>query len=313
MITLLPELAVHHVTIFITAVVGFTAHHVDFVLNDFAHDFRSGHGLIAVVEHKVWDEHSISVHIGDRTGCKVAAAPCNVHDHELTVRLSIRQNAVEIPQFIGREQQTFTHIGLPHILCPPCCIVNAGFHIGVVGIIKTNAIVIIEVAVSVLIHRRNHPESVLRVVCILVLDAPQRVKHVPSCADHQLQCALLFAVFQLVQIGIVLVVQTLNIQAFLQVLNQVIAVQNAALADFNSTGQRAADGTTGQGGEALLSVQVNAFIFCALVHKLNVREDFAPVVGHGVCDDGQHFTVEAVSQLVGMPAHNRCNVRTVAH
>ena len=166
---------------------------------------------------------------------------------------------------------------------------------------------------SVLVHRRNDPESILRVVCVLVLDAPQRVKHVPACTDHQFQCALLFAVFQLVQVGIVLVVQTFNIQAFFQVLNQVIAVQNAALADFNSTSQRTADGATGQGWETLLSVQVNAFVLCALVHKLNVREDFAPVVSNRVGDDGQHFTVETISQLVGMSAHNRCNVRAIAH
>ena len=241
MIALLPELAVYHVTIFITAVVGFAAHHVDFVLDDFADNFRSGHGLISVIEHEVMDEHSITVHISDGTGGEVAAAPCNVHDHELAIRLTVRQNAVEIPQFIGREQQTFTHIGLTHVLCPPCCIVNAGFHISIVGIVKPNAIVIIEVAVSVLVHRRNHPEAVLRIVRILVLYASQRVKHIPACANHQFQCALLFTVFQLVQIGIVLVVQTLNVQAFFQVLDQVIAVQNAALADFNSTSQRAAD------------------------------------------------------------------------
>ena len=45
---------------------------------------------------------------------------------------------------------------------------------------------IIEVAVSVLIHRRNHTESVLRVVCILVLDASQRVKHIPAVSYTQL-------------------------------------------------------------------------------------------------------------------------------
>lgn len=84
------EAAVHHVTVFVTAVVGFATHHVDFMLDNFAHDFWSCHGLIAIIEHKVWDEHSISVHISDRTGGKVTAAPCNIHDHELAIR-ALRQ------------------------------------------------------------------------------------------------------------------------------------------------------------------------------------------------------------------------------
>jgi hypothetical protein len=129
--------------------------HIDCVLDDFAHDFRAGHGLVAVIEHKIRNEHGISVHISNRTGGKVTATPCNIHDHELAIRLTIRQNAVNVSQFIGREQQTFTHIRLAHVLCPPCCIVNAGFHVGIVGIIKSHTVIVVEVTVSVLVHRRN--------------------------------------------------------------------------------------------------------------------------------------------------------------
>jgi hypothetical protein len=37
------------------------------MLDDFAHDFRSGHGLIAIIEHKVRNEHGITVHMENKS------------------------------------------------------------------------------------------------------------------------------------------------------------------------------------------------------------------------------------------------------
>lgn len=102
-IALLPKHTVYTIAVFIATIISFTSVCVQFMLNNFSDRFRLGDGFIAIIENNIGNKHRTIINIGDGTGCKIAAAPSNIFDHELTIRFPIRQNTVEIPQFVGRE------------------------------------------------------------------------------------------------------------------------------------------------------------------------------------------------------------------
>ena len=121
------------------------------------------------VHSKVWNEHGITIHIGDRTGGKVTAAPCNIHDHELAIRLSVRQNAVEIPQFIGREQQALALNRLVHVQRFPAHFIHDFTLLTKRFCAISYTVVIIEVGFVFFVHCWHNNESVPVGIAVVLL------------------------------------------------------------------------------------------------------------------------------------------------
>ena len=309
----LTQLLVHDTAVLVTAIIRFPPNHVGSVLFQLTDHDGTGDGLIAVIKHHIRQIPVATILIQHRHTQTVAAAPRGIHHRRDPVGIAVRVNTVVIPQFVSREQQTFPDVGITHVLRHPGRVIDAGFHIPVVIRIETQIVLVVKITLALLIQRRDHPEPISWIIPILLLDATQRVSHVPSCADHQLHRAQLLTVFQLVQVSVVLILQTNRVQRFLQVLDQVIAVQYTTRADFNSTGQRTGDRTTGHGREALLTLQIDGLVLRAVVHQFHTRENFLPCVLRVIRDNGQQFPVETVRQLVGVTGHNVCHRRAITH
>ena len=304
MIALLPKLAVYHVTIFVTAVVGFATHHVNFVLDDFAHDFRSGHGLIAVIKHKVWDEHSISVHIGDRTGGEVAAAPCNIHDHEFAIGLSVRQNAVEIPQFIGREQQTFTLNRLVHVQCFPTHFIHDFALLAERFCAISYTVVIIEVGFVFFVHCWHNNESVPVGIAVVLLQSADNIVYRPACSN--MQFLALVADFTLSKVGSVRFPQLIKAgfgKRHFDTGHKVIAVEKRRCAV--QTSITSANRRKFQRFKALSLAQVDAAVLCICVRHSNVRENIIPQIFSVLVEYTQALVINATNKAV--------RVRTCKH
>ena len=110
---------VHDTAILIATVVALPADHVRMVLFQRANHEGTGDRFIAGIEDHILDVNILTIDIGHRHTQTIAATPGRIHHGHDAIRLTIRQHTIEIAQLIGREEETFTDIGIAQVFGHP--------------------------------------------------------------------------------------------------------------------------------------------------------------------------------------------------
>ena len=132
--------------------------------------------------------------------------------------------------------------------------------------------------------------------------ATDGVVHIPARADHELPGACLSAVVALVDVRVPLALQSARGHGLLEVLDQVVRVQPAALTDLDCARQGALDRSAGACRVCAVLLEREGLVLRGLPHQRRVGENLGESVLR-VDYELQALLVEVLGQLVGVRRH----------